>query len=201
MKDEEKRSIAEAVRDYLSDLFGKGKTDPAPASFSESDRKALISEAVEATTVKLTASFTEQIKERDTKIDELTKRVDSQVGKTTRAELASFVEKLPNATLPPALRPGLVSFMEALGAVESKLTIISFEEKDGETVEKRSETTALQFFQSFLQKLGPIIEFGEVLGGLSATAGTDPATIVTPERMNELREKAGLPAKEVTANA
>lgn len=200
-KDEEKKTLKEQLTEYFAEMFGKGKADPAPASFSEADITRMIAGAVKDATESLAASFTEEIKARDIKIAELTTRVDTQSSKTTRGEIASFIESLGTSNLPPALRPGLVDFMETLGGVEHKLKIISFEEKDGVTTQRTTEFTPLQFFQGWLKTLGPIVSFGELLGGLSATAGTDPANIVSPERMAVLREGAGLPAKEVATNA
>lgn len=183
-------TIGDRVLEYLKSKLGKGGDPaPAPANFSEADVKRVVGDAVKT----VTASFTEEIKKRDTQIADMTKRLDQQSASTSRAEIVAFCEKLGPEKFPPAFRKlGVVEFMEQLaGMSDRKVTVIEFEEKEGKKVEHRTESAPLQWFKNFLESLGPFISFGEMLGGLQAT-GTEGGGGVPPARLSELRAKAGL---------
>ena len=78
---------------------------------------------------------------------------------------------------------------------DQKVTILSFSDENGTRVENKIEKTPLAWFKGFLEALGPFISFGEQFGSLHAT-GTEDATVVDPNRVKELREKAGFAAAE-----
>jgi hypothetical protein len=198
MDKEQVDKVAEGVFERIKSALGLGKKDdpPGSASFTEADVQRIVADAVKASSEALNANFGEQLKQRDTKITELETKVSSQGVQGTRQQIIAFTEKLGAAKFPPAFRNlGAVEFMEALALSDQKVTVISFAEKDGQKVETKTETPLLQWFQNFLEAQGPYIEFGERLGAVKAT-GADDVTAVTDERKAELREKAGLPAKQ-----
>ena len=189
LEEKDLNSIVERLKAALG-FGGKDK----PASFSEADVSRLIAAEVKKATEAVTASFGEQLKQRDSQITELRTQVAQQSGRSTRAEIISFVESLGAANCPPAFRQmGIVEFMEALSGSESKVTVISFSEEGDKKVETRTETAPLDWFKGFMKSLGPFIQFGERFNVLTTTAGA--GNEVSPERENELREGAGLPAK------
>lgn len=189
-------SFANKLLEKLKAVFGSKKDEGSQPSFSEADLTAKIAEAVKSATAAATASFTEKITALETANTALQKQVEQQANSTTRAELISFCERLGPAKCPPAFRNmGLVEFMEAISGVEGKVTVISFEEAEGKKTEKKTESTPLAWFQEFIGKLGPFIQFGERFGDLRAT-GTDPASVADPARLKKLRGDAGLKVVE-----
>src|SRR6185295_104076 len=111
-------------------------------------------------------------------------------GASRKAEIAAFCERLGAARFPPAYRRmGVVDFMEALATSDGKVTTISFEEANGVKKEIKTETPLLDFFKGFLEKLGPVVQFGEHFGGLSANA--NGREIADPEEMEKLRAGTG----------
>lgn len=192
MKDSE-LSIADQIKQFFVDTFGR--KDAPHSSFSEIDRKALIADAVAQTTETLTTKFTEQLKQSNTLIEQLSKKVDAQATAVSKSDFASFIEKLGPAKLPLPMRAGLVEFMETISGVEGKVTVISFTEEDGKKTEKKEEfSSPIAFFKNFLESIGPFIEFGERFGGLrpsgSDLGGADPNEVAS------LRAKTDVPAKE-----
>lgn len=193
MNEQETQSLAERIGEFLKKFLPK-KDEGSQPSFAEADLTAKIAEAVKSATAAATASFTEQMTKLETANKALQNQIEQQANSTTRAELINFCERLGPAKCPPAFRNmGVVEFMESISAVESKITVISFEEADGKKTEKKTESTPLAWFQEFLGSLGPFIQFGERFGAMTAKAGADD--LISPERKAELRQGAGLPAK------
>jgi hypothetical protein len=190
MKDEEVNGIVERVWSGLKEKLGIKSAEPA--NFNEANLEKKITEAV-------TASFSEEIKQRDVQLEELKKRVDQQSNATARAEAIAFVESIGKDKLPPALRPGLVEFMSTLDggtAAESpKVIVIEFTEEAGVKKETKSESSQLAFFKEWISKLPAMLSFGEQFGAVRGP-GSEGVAAVTPERTAELRAKAGLPPKE-----
>jgi hypothetical protein len=190
LEEKEVNGIVDKVVEKIKSIFGGSKSGDQAASFSEAEVTRLIADAVGKVEIK----FTEQITQRDTMIGDLKKKVDEQGLTTARASIIAFCERLGASKFPPAFkRMGVIDFMEGLAAVDQKVSVISFTEKDGKEVEEKKEVTLLNFFESFLEGLGPFISFGESLGSLTATSDAD--AFVSKERKAELREKAGLPAE------
>jgi hypothetical protein len=194
--DKKEEDIANSIFDRLRSLFTPNKEERAPASFTEADLTKRIADAVTTAT----ASFGEQLKTLQTDNVELKKQLELQGTKTTRAELAQFVESLGVAKLPPALRPGLVEFLETLpDSGAPKVTVVEFSEKGGNKVETKTEMSPLGFMKKFLAGLGPFIEFGERFGGLKPS-GNDQGLVADQNEVKELRAKSNVPVKEA-ANA
>ena len=193
----DEQSLANKIIDGLKSLFKKD--EGAVSSFSEADLTKKIADAVTAATAPLTASFNEQITALKNENKSLRESVNNQSSKVTRTEIVAFTEKLGLARFPPAFKAmGVIEFMESLSAIpsDSKVTVIEFTEKDGVKTETgKKESTPLQWFQNFMEAMPSFIQFGERFGGLHS-AGADAATAVTAERMNELREKAGIEVKK-----
>jgi hypothetical protein len=190
--DKAQQGLVNKILDGIKSLLPKKDDDPskALASFSETDLNRKITDAVNAAT----ASFTEQITTLKNENKSLRDSVDSQASRSTRAEIISFVEKLTLDKCPPAFRQmGVVEFMESLSAIpaERKVTVIEFSEKDGKKIETKTESTPLDWFKNFMESLPSFISFGEGFGSLRAM-GTETATVIPPERMNDLRAKAGI---------
>jgi hypothetical protein len=180
MNQNDLETVTNSVWDKLKAFLIGGNNNHA-ASFSEADMTAKIAEAVKA----VTTNFTEEIEKRDTQIAGLLKKVDGQTGATVRAQIESFVEKFGNDRLPPALRGGLVDFMEALAGSDQKITVVSFEESDGKKVEKKTETALLTYFKEFLESQKALIEFGEKFGFIKTQS--DAAAISDPTNLAGLR--------------
>ncbi|MGA9768272.1 MAG: hypothetical protein WBV94_04475 [Blastocatellia bacterium] len=191
MKDGEK-SVAEQIMDFFAEKFGR--KDASQSSFSEADRSKLIADVVKQTTETLTTNFSEQLKEANTRIEQLTSKVTAQGSEAAKGGFSQFVESLGPAKLPQPMRPGLVEFMEAISGVEAKITVISFSEADGKRTEKKEEFSPVAFFKSFLEGMGPFIEFGERFGGLKPS-GSDLGGADENE-VRELRSKSNVPVPE-----
>jgi hypothetical protein len=190
MDDEKvKSTIVESIKEYFTKLFA-GSKDATQPSFAEADVKRIAEEAVKAAT----ASFTEENKTLKAQVEELSKQVANQSGVTTRAEIVSFCESLGKAKFPPAFKNmGVVEFMETLAAVpgDVRVSVISFEEKDGSKKEIKTESAPLTWFKNFLTGIGPIVQFGEQFGTLRGDAEipTDTAGL------DKMREGMGLTKK------
>ena len=185
------QGLVTKIVDSIKGLFPPKKDEAAAANFSEADLNKKITDAVTAAT----ASFSEQITALKNENKSLRESVDSQSSKTTRAEIVSFVERLGLDKCPPAFKQmGLVEFMESLTSIptERKVIVIEFTEKDGKKIETKTESSPLDWFKNFMESLPSFVSFGEQFGSLRAT-GTETATVVPPERMNDLRSKAGIP--------
>lgn len=195
MTDAEKKALQEETRtgviEYLKEKLGFGKDEkPAAAAFSEADRAKLITDATAAAS----AAFSEELKKRDDKIAELTTQVQTQVGSSTRGELASFCDAMPGTVLPWMKKIGLVQFMEGLDdtAVTKKVSVLSFAEENGREVEKPIDVPQRQWFKNFLTTLNkiPQVRFGESFGDIKLKG--DGSEAVEPERMNKMRSAAGI---------
>jgi hypothetical protein len=195
--DTKEKEIADSIFDKLKALFSSKKDEGAPVSFTEADLNAKIETAIKSGT----ASFIEKITALETQNKELTAALATQSNKTTRTELAAFVESLGVAKLPPALKPGLVEFMETLAdGGDRKVTLVEFsEDANKNKVEKKTEFSQLGYFKNLLANLGPFIEFGERFGGLKP-AGGDLGAVVDQGEVAALRAKSDVPVKEA-ANA
>ena len=169
-------------------MFGGGKDKPETASFSEADQQKIVDAAVAAAELK----FSEELKTRDTKIEELTKQVGEQGGSTKRAVIVSFCEANLATVIPAFRNMGLVEFMETLddSTAKKKVSVISFSEKDGKEVEEKKEMSQLEFFQTFIKSLPPFISFGERFGELRLKG--DGSQVVDPRQIETLRESMGL---------
>ncbi len=181
------KTIGERVAAFFKEKFG-GKDDKPAAQFSEADRQKLTEEITD----NVKAEFSEELKTRDTKIEELTNQVVGQLGSSKRAEVntlvAQFVEK---GILPPALKSRVANFMEALAGVpDKKIVVIEFAE-DGVTEKSRSENTLLVEFSEFVAALPPYIQFGEKYGTLRAK-GDASSLAGDPEQKKAMRDAMGL---------
>jgi hypothetical protein len=194
MKDEDvKKTIRESIAEFfepLTKLVG-GAEKPATASFSEADRTKLIADATAAAS----AAFSEELKKRDTRIEELTTQVNSQVGGSKRAEIVAFCERLEAVgRLPKSFRRmGGVEFLQTLAGVpaDKKVTTIEFAEEDGKQVEKKKEVSTLEFAEAFLSSLPPYIQFGEKFGDVKLNG--DGSDVLSPQRQDSMRSEVGLP--------
>lgn len=187
--DEEKvkTTVQESIKEFFKNLFGGSKDDGAQASFSESDVKRMVTEAVTAATTPLT----EANKTLATQVETLAQQVSTHSGVSTRSEIVAFCESLGKAKFPPAFKAmGVIEFMEKLATVpdDVKVSVISFEEKDGTKKEIKTESTLLSYFKEFLKGIGPIIQFGEQFGTLSGS-GEIPTD---PDDLKKLRVGAGI---------
>lgn len=190
MDDKDVQKVADTVFDRIKAAFGFGKKDEPASSFNESGMKAQIEEAVKVAT----ASFTEKLTVLEASNKTLLEKLEQAEALSSRSQIESYVEKLSPAKCPPAFKKmGLVEFMDAIRIADEKVTIISFEEADGKRTEKKEEFTPLAWFKNFLETLPAFIQFGEHFGDLDATGGD---AVISPERIQELREKAGMPAKQ-----
>jgi hypothetical protein len=197
MDKEKEDSLVDKITEKLKAIFGEKKPAESGAhNFTEADVKKLVEDSVKASNV----TFAEEIKTLKQENATLKQAVDKQGSSATHDQNIAFVEKLGPAKCPPAFKAiGVVEFMDQLAQLgDRKVTVISFEEKDGAKKEIKTESDMLAWFRSFLEAQGPFIQFGERFGGLQAT-GTDIASVVPPERVAELREKAGLPPAATTA--
>jgi len=190
---EDKRPVGEQISDYFKKLFGL--KEDAGASFGEAELDRRIKAAVAG----VEASFNEKLTTIQTENEKLRERVNTYGGSATRAEIVSFCERLGSGKFLPAFKGmGVIEFMELLATVpDKKVSIISFSEEDGKTVETKVEITPLQFFQNFLGALPAYVEFGEKFGGL--TVKGSGAEIADPEGMDKLRD--GMGTKKVEGGA
>ena len=189
-QDEAKKSVRDTVKEFLKEMFGSGADDKGrTSSFSEADAQAIVDRALSAAESK----FTETLKERDTKIEELTKKVNSQGNHSQRTEILQFCEGNLQKVLPAFKEMGLVEFMESLAASDEKVTVISF----AEGKEEKNEFSKLDWFKSFIQSLPPFIQFGETFGGL--TLKGDGSQVVDPKQIDSLRDGMGVKRPEAGA--
>lgn len=193
-QDKQAQSLADKAWEALKTKlgFGTDKTPASTASFSETDVKALIAEAVSGVETK----FSETVKELEAKAKTLEEQVSRQSGSTQRTEIVAFCERLGGGKFLPAFkRMGVPAFMETLaGITDKKVSVITFSEEAGKEVEKAVEITPLQFFQSFLETLPNFIEFGEKFGEFKVKG--DGSEIADPEARNKMREGMGLKRSE-----
>jgi hypothetical protein len=188
MDDKDVDRVASSVWEKFKAQFGFG-TSEKTANFSEADVKKMVNEAITTAT----SSFSEDKKRLETRIEELTKTVEHQAGKTTRAELIAFCERVGSDKLPPALRKlGVVEFMETLADMgDEKVTVVTFSEKeDGTKVEAKTESSPLAWFKNFLTTLQPLVAFGEQFASLDASGASN--TVIDPKRVEKLKKDAGM---------
>jgi hypothetical protein len=192
MKDEDvQKTIRESVADFFKTLFRGEAAAPASASFSEADQKKLADDITKAVELK----FSEELTARDTKIEALTKQVETQVDGSKRSQaeklFAGFAEK---GILPHALKERVTNLMEALaGMPDKKVTVIEFAEEAGRQVEKKTEHTLLAEFCEFVQALPPYVRFGESFGNVRLNgSGRDVLDPQSIEDKKNLRAAMGL---------
>lgn len=193
MDEKDVQSLGDRIVEGLKNALGIGKTEKEQPAFSEAALDERIKKAVDAAT----AEFTEKVTKLETENKDLRTATESNSGATRKAEIASFCERLGTSRFPPAFRNmGAVEFMESLAALEGdpKVTFISFEEKEGEKKEVKTETSPLKWFQNFLEGIAPVIQFGEHFGSLH-TSG-DGAEIVDPKEMDKVRTGMGTTKRE-----
>jgi hypothetical protein len=184
IENKNEKPLREQIADFFREAFSKDEK-PKGASFSEADQQALIVRATAAAEAK----FSEELKKRDTKIEELTTQVQSQVGSSARAEIVAFCESLPATIVPAIKRMNIVGFMERLaGRAEKKIAVITFAE-DGKT-EKTVEVSDLQWFQDFLKSLPPFIQFGEKFGDVKLTG--DGSDVTNPGQVKNMLSSMGV---------
>lgn len=157
-----KRTVLDSIKEFFKGLGGSDVK--SAAEFSEADRKKLADDI----TKDLETKFSEELKTRDTKIEELTKQVDAHAGSSNRAGVLAFFESMQaKGVLPLALKERVVKFMDALSLLpDKKVTVIEFAEEGGNQVEKKTENTLLVEFQEFIKALPPYIKFGESFGNI-----------------------------------
>jgi len=193
--DEDKvvEKVTDKVKEFLKTLFGGGGEPARQAAFSEADLKRVIGESVTSATTPLTDRITALETENKTLKGEVAKHGNA----ATRAELIQFVEGLGHEKCPPAFkRLGLVEFMEAISGGADKVTVISFEEKDGTRVEKKVEQSPLDWFKGFMKAMPPLIAFGEHFGELRDGGVEGGELPVDANRVKHLMSLAGLPEKK-----
>ncbi|HEY6232814.1 MAG TPA: hypothetical protein VIW64_16235 [Pyrinomonadaceae bacterium] len=191
-EDAVKKTAREAVTDLLKGMF-KADDKPATAAFTEADQKRLVEDAVTAATAK----FSEELKTRDTKIEELTRQVDSQTGGSRRREIAAFCESVGVEKMIPAFKSmGIVEFMETLEDTPKtkKVTVITFAEGDKE---EKKEISQLEWMKNFVSAFPQFVKFGEDFGGLRLKG--DGGEIANPHDKKILRESMGVKAPELSA--
>lgn len=197
-QEEAKKTVRESVSEFFKELFG-GKDDKATASFSEADQQKLIVRATEAAEAK----FSEELKKRDEKIEELTTQVSRHGSSTTRASIVSFCEDLQRQGkfLPAFKAAGAIEFMELLASIadtkETKVSVVSFAEENGVEVEKKVEITPLDWFKNFLSSQQPFIQFGEKFGSLRLKG--DGSQIADPKQIDSLRAGMGVKTEAAAA--
>ena len=191
--DEEKvkSTVRDSIKEFFAGLFKKD--DKSPANFSEAE----FSERVEAAVKSATADITTKLEALETTNRSLEERLTQQSGVTTRSEIVAFCEGLGKEKFPPAFKHmGVIEFMEALAALpDQKVKVVTFTEKDGEKTEVKTESSLYKWFKSFLEGIGPVIQFGEQFGGLEAADATS-GDLVDPARRQKLRGEMGLSEKE-----
>lgn len=192
MKDEDVATITERVVEKIKGIFGGKPAEVGTQNFSEADVKKLVGDSIKA----VETSFGEKVTALENENNTLKKAVEKQASSMTRTEIVAFVESIGNAKLPPALRAGLVEFMESITASDKKVTVISFTEADGKKVETKTESSALDFFKGWLKQLPPMLSFGESYGAVQAT-GTDGAVLSFDEgRVKAMRSEMGIAEKK-----
>jgi hypothetical protein len=197
-EDAAKKTLSEAVKDFFKNLFGGDADRPASATFSEADQKKLVDEAVAAASAK----FSEEMKTRDTKIEELTKQVGNAAGSSTRREIVAFCESVGAERLIPALKNmGVVNFMETLASIENtddtKVSVISFSETEKKDV--TTKISPLEWFQNFLKAMPPFVSFGEQFGGMKLKG--DGSQIANPAELDAMRREVGVKTSTESAAA
>jgi hypothetical protein len=188
---EMKKTIAESVKEFFSEMFGK-KDGGTQAAFSEADINKHVKDAVAA----VEAKFSEQFKTLETANEELQRKVEQQTGLTTRGEIVSFCESLGKSKFPPAFyKMGVVEFMESLAATpDRKVTVVTFSEEGGQKKEIKTESTQYKWFKDFLSGIGPVIQFGEQFSNLHSEG--DGKELADPTEMERLRAGAGVKKTE-----
>jgi hypothetical protein len=186
------KKIGEGITNWLKRLVG-GSGDKPAAQFSEDDQKRLRDEIAET----LKAEFSEELKTRDTKIEELTTQISSQAGSSARAQaeklFAGFVEK---GILPPAFKDRATNLFEALAKLPSdkQVSVIEFAE-DGVTEKSKKDNTLLVETCELIGAFPPYITFGESYGGLQA-AGDAKALLGDTKQIETMRKEFGLKDKK-----
>lgn len=184
-----------AVKKFLKEkfpgLFAEDK--PVTAAFSEADRTKLVADATAAAS----AAFSEELKKRDTKIEELEALASTQVGSSKRAAILQFCESNPTKVLPALKAAGIVQFMESLDDTPAtkKISVISFAEKDG--AEVKTDLSQLAWFQKHIESLPGFLQFGESFGSLKVAG--DGSQIVDPKQVDTLRGEMGVKKPEAAA--
>ncbi len=195
-KDMDMDKVADSIFERLKSKFGFGtsnpKTEETPsANFSEAQITAMVTKAVEDANQTTTASFTEKLTQLENENKSLRESVTNLSGSSKRAEIIAFAERLGTAKFPPAFkRMGVVEFMESLAANDTKVSVISFSEENGKTVEKKEEKSQLEWFQNFLESMPNFIAFGEHFANITSTPDAD--NIVDPNRLKTMRAEMGI---------
>lgn len=198
MKDGEfnEEQLAEGVFQRIKKFFtaDPGKNDnPSPAAFSETQVKEMATAAANAAVETVKAEFTEKVTALETENAALKSSVAQLSDGSVRAEIIAFTERLGKAKFPPAFKEmGAVDFMERLATLpaDQKLTVVSFTEQDGKTVETKTEVTPLKWFQDFMESMPSFVQFGEHFASLAAADNTDSS--IDPARTAKINAELGI---------
>lgn len=170
-----------------------GGTPAAPIQFSEGDVRSLIDRAV----TELTASFTQQLDEKDAALKDLAKRVDAGDVSSRRGEIAQFVESIPAGKGKHFLkRIGIAEFCESLAAADDadRTPAINFSEGTGDS-RVEHKFSRLDWFKNYVNALPAYIQFGEQFGDLKATQEAS-LEMVNAEELTGLRKGMGVEEKQ-----
>lgn len=200
MEEKDVDKVADTLFDRFKNFFkneSSTATAAPAANFAEADVQKLISDAVaqvkEEAKKEAVAEFTEQLKERDTKIEALTSSINSQSASGRRAEIASFVEAIPAEKGKHYLkRAGIIDFMESLAVADDadKEPAINFSEGEGDNKQEH-KFSRLDWFKNYVNAQKSFVEFGEKFGAMTATAAANEP-IKNPANMSEMRDEMGI---------
>ena len=172
-KEQEEEMDKETVKGWFDEAFSsfserlKGLLSKPPAAAGD-DLQAKIDAAVAAAQT----SFAEKAEAREAALQAKVTAVEAQLAEqskqTAGAGVASFVERMraEGHWAPAWDEAGAVEFMQALGDAET----FEFTEGEGEA-EKTVNKAPLAFFQSFIEGLPKVVDFGELTGGTGQVKG------------------------------
>lgn len=151
-KEEQKKTIMEAVREYFGELFGQKKTDGA--SFSESQVNDIVKKAVTSAT----APLIEQNKKLSTQFDELQTTLNASAADAKKAEVTAFIEKLKAAGkwVPAFDVAGIPALLEHAALSGGK---VKFGEEG-----KEKEYSSYEAFCQFLEQVPAIVPTKNITG-------------------------------------
>lgn len=178
-------SYAESPKNPPSAAHGGGLNPSGHASGA-----AVPNKESKMPTEEKTAEFAEKMAALEAKETELKARETKVAAGETAQRKAGFVafceEQIKAGKLTPALKPGMVEFLEAL---HTGTATVEF----GEGEAKKSQSP-VEFFKSFVEALPKAVTFGEIAGGTKGPAdgkkpvefAAAPGFVADPEGLEEL---------------
>lgn len=166
MLTEFKESITGAITATLGKLK-PGQPVELLEGISTIDMSKQIADAVKAATDSVTASFTEQVTALKVDLGEQKKQLSAAGESTRRAGIRNFADQLKakGKWIPAFEKMHLVEFMESLPSGEGAVVEFAETKKEGDKeITTTVKQSPLEFFQNFLEKLPPIVHFGELTG-------------------------------------